>query len=159
MAGKKKPGKKTHSLKRLSLLPRQRIKRPSSPEEAKVWLREVARTLYRQPNASNQLRFVARAIRVFLMGKGKISLDAAFGLTSKRGAPGWPEVRFAMAEEIHRMRPAGSSWKDIAKALEKKGYKDTDTGTLRRIYREFQTVLTSDELWKSLDLLDKNGST
>lgn len=88
-------------------------------------------------------RYATDAIEKFLSGECK-SLDAAFGVAPKRGAPGWPKERVKMAREIFKMRCAGKSWHDIERTLK------VERVTLRRIYSEFNVRLRSRELVRQL---------
>jgi hypothetical protein len=96
--------------------------------------------------------FAADAFDAFITGRSP-TLDHAFGLSRKRGAPGWPKVRLQIAKEIYLLRKARTSWAKIQKALESR-YSDTDLGTLKRTYREFRIHLMS----KSVGQLLKSDS-
>lgn len=94
----RKPNREKNRLKNVrvrkpSLLPK-RFKRPSDPEQARKWLREVADHLSNFPNAGPGYRFVAYAIKKFLHAPGKMRLGDALGLKpridSKRGRPPVP---------------------------------------------------------------------
>jgi len=85
------PQKIKHTLKHLERLPKQKLRAPSSPKEAKEWLRDVANQLSRYPNAGPRLRFHALAIKKFLRAPGRVSLIAVLGLkpqeNRRRGRP------------------------------------------------------------------------
>ena len=154
--------KKKASSKSLKRLPKQKIKEPSSPQEAREWLQAATDYLSQVPNSSHALQFVAHGINEFLKGKGKISLDAAFGMTPKRGAPRNPskvKTRLTLAQKIFALRLVGKSWYDIEKELENQGYQNIDARSLRRTYEEFKVRLLAKELEAQGVLPDKKQST
>ncbi|MBN9123211.1 MAG: hypothetical protein BGO99_02065 [Nitrosospira sp. 56-18] len=93
--------------------------------------------------------FVSSAIEKYLEGKTK-SLDAAFGLTPKRGVPGFPRRRKDLAMEILKMRLCGNSWTEISNK-----FLTHDERQLRRIYGEFREQVIAQELTDRLDNHDK----
>jgi len=93
--------------------------------------------------------FVASALESYCTG-GTKSLDASFGLTPKRGAPGDPTKREAIARKIFAMRLSEMSWKEIADAFSAQGSNVTDERTLRRIYDEFDVKIMREELCRRL---------
>lgn len=93
------------------------------------------------PISVNLARFAADAFDKFIDGQSP-TLDAAFGLSKKRGVPGWPKMRLKMAKAIYELKKDGKSWSEIQKALESR-YSDTDLGTLKRTYKEFHVHLMS----------------
>jgi hypothetical protein len=102
-------------------------------------------------------RFVADAIESYL-GSHSPSLDAAFGLTPKRGRPKKLEEHEAIARDMFHMRLANKSWKDICDAMVAKGSKITDERTLRRIEEESFIKLGSEELARRLGWLREDGA-
>ena len=122
------------------------MKEPSSPNEAREWLRGVADYLSSVPNASNRLKFTAHAIKKYL--SGKCSLEAALALKKKPGAPKRPHARLKQAREIFKMRLAGKTWDDISATVDPTG--NTETSSLRRTYKEFRITLMSDKIWEEL---------
>ena len=148
---------KIQSLSALKL----KVKQPSSPAEARKWLKATAADLSTVPNASHPLLFVAHGINEFLKGKGKISLDVAFGVTPKRGAPrklSKVKTRLTLARKIFALRLAGKTWDDIAEKLENQGYQNIDTRSLRRTYEEFKVQLLAKELGAQGVLPDEKRS-
>lgn len=142
---KKKPSHK---------IPESEHKGPSSPEEAREWLEAAARHLSEWPNASRGLRFVGYAIKQYLSGRAR-TLEAALGLNKKLGVPGWPKERWRMAKAVHALKKSGKSRSQIQAALQKRGHKDTDWGTIKRTYAEFLRELQADDVWRDIlpDLL------
>lgn len=102
-------------------------------------------------------RFVAGAIESYLCGQHP-SLDAAFGLTPKKGAPRTLQEHEAIARDIFLMRLANKSWKDICHAMAAKGCKITDERTLRRIDEEFSIKLGSEEVARRLGWIREGGA-
>lgn len=84
----------------------------------------------------------ADAIERYLDGKVK-SLDAAFGLRPKRGAPRKDDEHIVIAREVFNMRLAGKSWFDVANELSAKGCAVTDERTLRGILKQFFATLAA----------------
>src|SRR5207302_637279 len=101
-------------------------------------------------------KFAAEAIEKYLSGKCK-SLDAAFGLEKKSGAPGWPKKRVKMAREIYKMWRAGKTMHYIARELKKQGYNDTERVTLKRILNEFKIRFMARDVADSLNHPDKDS--
>ncbi len=93
-------------------------------------------------------RFAANAFDKYLSGQAR-TLDAAFGLGRKRGTPGWPRTRLKMAKAIYDLRKSGNSWSKVQKRLASHHF-DTDLGTLKRTYKEFQVHLMSKSVWNLL---------
>jgi hypothetical protein len=93
--------------------------------------------------------FAADAFDKFLTGQSP-TLNAAFGLSKKRGAPGWPKTRLKMAKDIYKLRKEEKSWSEVQKELASR-YNDTDLGTLKRTYKEFVVHLMSKSVWKRLN--------
>lgn len=94
---------------RTMLPPVRKIRRPASPQEAKQWMRQTAKFLYRYPNASNALRYVALAFRGFLAGRAK--LTDALGLKERSetriGRPAIPaDKELAIVRLIIKRIPA-----------------------------------------------------
>ncbi len=100
------------------------------------------------PISVNLARFAADAFDKYLTAECP-TLDAAFGLSKKRGVPGWPKMRLKMAKDIYRLRKAGKSWSKVQDELSS-SYSDTDLGTLKRTYKEFRVHLMSKSV---IDLL------
>lgn len=96
-------------------------------------------------------QFVASAMQSFLEKKSK-SLDAAFGLTPKRGAPGYKQLKFDTAKKMLQLELAGKSKKEIADEIPR-----FDERKLRRIAAEFEVETTSEEICKRLGSKVKKG--
>jgi hypothetical protein len=99
----------------------------------------------------NLAEFVSSAIERYLEGKTK-SLDAAFGLTPKRGVPGFPRRRKDLAMEILKARLRGSSWKEISDK-----FPNHDERRLHRVYGEFKDQVFAQELIDRLNDSDKKN--
>lgn len=137
-------------LENLSLLPKnKKPKRPSDPKQAKKRLREASNHLATFPNAGPGYLFVAHAIKQYLSGRAR-TLEAALGLNKQRGVPGWPKDRWRMAKAVHALKKSGTSRSQIQAALQKRGYKDTDWGTIKRTYAEFLRELQADDVWQDI---------
>lgn len=99
----------------------------------------------------------AEAIERYLAGETK-SLDAAFGLTPRRGAP---RTRQATQEDIARkvfdLRYTGRSWKQVADKASEDEWSVTDQRSLRRIWDDFAALVLSDEITLE-DILPGPGS-
>ncbi|MET0013046.1 MAG: hypothetical protein ABW088_05280 [Sedimenticola sp.] len=126
-----------------------------TPEETKMMLHRFVGELEglsfpSSPISLELAEFVAGSIRDFLNGDAS-SLDKAFGLTPRRGAPGNPEKRRAIAEELLALRDTGMSWKDIADQFHMQDRDVTDERTLRAYLSEFYGDLISDSLIKRLN--------
>lgn len=100
------------------------------------------------PISVSLAKFAADAFDKYLTGQYR-TLDAAFGLSKKRGTPGWPKMRLKMAEDIYNLRKDGKSWTKVQKELASR-YNDTDLGTLKRTYKEFRIHLMSQSVLKLL---------
>ncbi len=100
------------------------------------------------PISVDLARFAADAFDKYLTGEYR-TLDAAFGLSKKRGVPGWPKMRLKMAKDIYELRKAGKSWSEVQKRLASR-YTDTDPGTLKRTYKEFRVHLMRKSVSKRL---------
>lgn len=87
-------------------------------------------------------KFASSAIENYLDGDTK-SLDAAFGLTPKRGAPGRPEYRLDCARKSLQMKLKGLSWKKIADE-----FPNDNERNIRRHYKEFKNQVMSEEIAK-----------
>jgi len=107
-------------------------------------------TFPKSPISVNLATFAADAFDSFLAGHSP-TLDAAFGIGKRRGAPGWPKARLKLAKEIHVLRIAGKSWSRVQDELERRGYKGTDLSTIKRTYKEFRLHLMSKDLWQSIE--------
>lgn len=75
-------------------------------------------------------QFVASAMESYLDGKSK-SLDIAFGLNPKRGAPGYKELKKATARKILDLKLEGKTQNQIADEIPR-----YDERELRRILDE-----------------------
>lgn len=95
----------------------------------------------------------ADAIDRYLAGKVN-SLDAAFGLTPKRGAPSKDEKHIAIAREIVEMRLNGDSWIEIAQTFSTKNNSVSDERTLRRIFHKYFAALIVDHPKLSIKLAE-----
>jgi len=109
-------------LKELSLLPATRKKRPSDPEEAKQWLRDVADHLSRLPYAGPRFRFVASAIETYLADtKNHNLLEELCLIPSPRAkTKGQPKFSIDTTASVIEMLCAGQSVKRISTALDVK---------------------------------------
>lgn len=128
------------------------LQRGSSPRyKIKTLSKQLRKlTFPTSPISVNLAIFAADAFDKFLAGNSR-TLDAAFGLLKKRGVPGWPKARLKMAKEIYALRKSGKSWSQVQGALERRGYKDTDLGTIKRTFKEFRLHLMEKELWQILE--------
>lgn len=89
-------------------------------------------------------QFAADSFNIYLEGKAQ-TLDEAFGLKPRRGAPGIPKRREAIARAAFKLRLAGESWKKIADEL------GGDERTIREYYTEFKTNLLCEEINRTWD--------
>ncbi len=89
-------------------------------------------------------RFAAAAFDKYL--EGTCSLESAFGLGGKRGAPGWPKARLKLAKAVYALRMAGHSWKSVMEHTVNQGFGETDLGNIQRTYREFKVHLMSRDI-------------
>lgn len=126
-----------------------------TPEEVRDKLSQFAEELEglsfpTSPISLELAGFVASSIRSYLSGDQK-SLDAAFGLGKKRGAPGDQEKRRNIAKDVFLMKLEGNSWKQIADTLSEQGCDVSDERTLRRYLDEYLNDLMSEEVNKRLD--------
>lgn len=79
-----------------------KVKKPSSPGEAKKWLETTAEYLSQVPNASHALLFVAHGLNNFLTDN--VPLPQALGLKSQKDTkPGRPSVSTKKVKEITTM--------------------------------------------------------
>ncbi len=82
---------------------------------------------------SREKDFVADAIEKFLSGEAK-SLDAAFGVEPRRGAPNKHAKHMALARKIYPLLLQGLRWKDILNKIGVKAHEDDSTA--RRAIKE-----------------------
>lgn len=94
-------------------------------------------------------RFAADAFDKYLTGS--CSLETAFGLGKKKGAPGRPKARLKLAKAVHALRKAGHSWNSVLNKLPKEGLRDRDSGNVQRTYDEFKFRLIAHDLTLTLD--------
>jgi len=121
-------------------------------EKLKLFVDELKVHEFNTSNISIELaEFVASAIESYLNGETK-SLNVAFGLTPKRGAPGNPKYREDCARKTLQMKKEGKSWKEINKEFPR-----DNEGNLRKYLREFVTKLTTEDLTSRLNKNDKQG--
>jgi hypothetical protein len=107
--------KKKASSKSLKGLPKQKVKEPSSSQEAKEWLQAAADYLSQVPNSSHALQFVAHGINKFL--KDNVPLSQALGKKlSKDSKLGRPMVDSEKITAMTKMLLEGVSVSEIAKA-------------------------------------------
>lgn len=97
--------------------------------------------------------FVSDAFTSYLEGEEK-SLDAAFGLTLKRGAPGYPREREAIAKQIAAMQSNGKSWKEITETLTEQQALITDKRELIRVIKEDEVAAFAHVLTERLNSKD-----
>lgn len=97
--------------------------------------------------------FVSTAIESFLKKDSK-SLDEAFGLTPKKGAPGFPEQRKDTARKTDEMRLAGKSWLEVTDSLNSQNV-NYDVREIRRIDKEFEVLTMRERLIKRFNDKDK----
>lgn len=99
------------------------------------------------PISIDLARFVAAAIDRCLHGDEK-SLDAAFGLTAKRGAPRRQDDEHEkLARRVFTLRELDDkSWKEIVNTISEEGWAITDERTIRRIYDEFGVRLILEKI-------------
>ncbi len=127
-------------LKKLALLPNHKVNAPSSPDEAKKWLGEVARYLYAVPNASNALKFVACGIRIYLSGKRSLNDALRLDLhTDSKPGRGRPQVPLATVQGIAKMLAEGV---DIATIRKTFPISKTTADRIRADYRALTLTIT-----------------
>lgn len=96
--------------------------------------------------------FVTPAIDAYCTGHAK-SLDASFGLTPTRGAPGNPGQQEEIASRIFLMREIErKKWGEVFDQLSKENCSVVDERALRRIYKKHFVNLMSKELTRRRDL-------
>lgn len=127
-------------------------------EKLKQFVSELEEQSFPTSTVSIELaKFVAAAIKSYLEGESK-SLDTAFGLDPKRGAPGFPDKRLDIAREILQMKLAGKSWKEITDEFATRTNNDLrDERRLRRIVKEFEIITMAEEIYKRLCDSDERG--
>jgi hypothetical protein len=139
---------KNARLKKLSLFPkRKKLKRPSDPEQARKWLREVADHLSNFPNAGPGYRFVAYAIKRFLRSNTR-NLSKELGLIYPPGKPRTFQERSAnmdTARKIDALIRAGEKWPQVEEKL------GMDKRTLERIYERHSDRFREEERLAPLD--------
>lgn len=92
------------------------------------------------PISVDLAQFAADAFDSYLSGRSR-TLDAAFGLKKKRGAPGWPKARRRMAAIVYELKKAKKSKSQIQAELQRRGFRDTDWSTIKRTYQEWRLRL------------------
>jgi gluconate kinase len=111
---------RTARLKKLSRFPKStKLKRPSDPEQAKEWLRDVADHLSNLSNAGPPFRFAAYAIKRFLRSNTR-NLSKELDLVSPRGRQRTFKERITekdRARKTHRLIREGKTWPEIEKTL------------------------------------------
>ena len=121
----------------------------TTPEEARELLANHAWDLrYKIKNARRgqwpgyvrRLKFIADAIDKFLSGEAK-SLDAAFGVKPRRGAPNKHAEHMDIARPIYSLMRQGRSWKEIYNELDIK-----DDRAARRAIKECLNELMAEEI-------------
>jgi len=135
---------KNARLKKLSLFPKSaRLKRPSDPEQAKEWLRQVADHLSNLINAGPGFRFVACAIKKYLRRPKTIELARELGLIYSPGRPRTFKERTKekdRARRTHELKQAGKNMNQISKIL-KVPYR-----TLVRTYDKYLPAFKKEEV-------------
>jgi hypothetical protein len=140
---------KNARLKKLSLLPKnKKLKRPSDPEQAKEWLRDVADHLSNRLNAGPGYRFVAYAIKRYLRDSKARDLHKELGLIYPPGKPRTFQERKEetdTARKIDVLIRAGETWPQVEEKL------GMDRRTLERIYERHSARFRKEETRAPLD--------
>jgi hypothetical protein len=136
-------------LKKLSRFPKNaKLKRPSDPEQAKEWLREVADHLSNHLNAGPCFRFVAYAIKKYLRHPKTLDLASELTLIYPPGRPRTFKERTEeqrRARRTHKLRQAGKNMNQISKIL-KVPYR-----TLVRTYEKYLPDFEKEEAQSNVD--------
>jgi hypothetical protein len=115
-----------------------------------------ALTFPTSPIPIESAQFVASALESYLDGKSK-SLDAAFGLTPKRGAPRKQEIKKLIAREFLKKELEGKPVQTILDELseEMSRLHQYDDREVRRIRKEYEVLTMSEELGRRRSESDK----
>lgn len=132
-------------------------KHPETKAKFKIFAANLRRLSFpTSPISIDLAKFIASGLERYCDGNAT-SLDSAFGLTAKRGAPSNDGKREEIARQIFSMRLARKSWKQIAADLAAQDVGVNDERTLRLYYREFLVMLMSEELCRRLGEDDPAG--
>ena len=121
------------------------------PKSSKGKLVKLAKQLRKltvptSPISVELAAWMASAIEAYVYKDSQIkTMDAALGLSPKRGAPGDPAKREKIAREIYPMKKAGTKWKPIASTIGARYPGFDQTVTIKRIWKEFFIKLASEE--------------
>ena len=136
-------------LKKLSLFPKTtKLKRPSDPEQAKAWLRNVADHLSSLINAGPSYRFVAYAIKKNLRTGDPKDLGKELGLVYPAGQPRTFRERMAekdRARKTHNLLRDGQTKSQIANQLK------VDLRSLRKTYKKYLPQFKKEEQTAPID--------
>lgn len=127
----------------------------SSAQETRNKLEKFANQLRKltfptSPISIDLAKFVASALDRYL-SDGEKSLDAAFGLTPRRGAPRRKDDEHeALARRVFAMRDE-KSWQEIFDILSSEGCAVTDERTIERIYDNFRVRLLQEKIEEEWD--------
>lgn len=136
-------------LKKLSLFPKNtKLKRPSDPEQAKEWLRNVADHLSSFENAGPGYRFVAYAIKKNLRTGKPQDLGKELGLVYSAGHPRTFHERMTeqdRARKTHNLLRDGQTKSQIASQL------NVDLRSLARTYKKYLPRFEKEEQMAPLD--------
>jgi hypothetical protein len=139
------------SVVRLPAVSENKLKGPSSPEEAREWLEAAARHLSEWPNASRRFRFVGYALAAALKrgAHDKESLLHALRLIPSTGAKrrrGNQPVSLESVRGIAKMLGKKASIPDILKSF------DVSKTTIDRVRTEYRALTCNvPESWRDED--------
>lgn len=130
----------------------------STPEDVKGRLQQLVNELEEltfpsSPISMDLVKYTVESLKDYLSDNAKSaqSLDAAFGITKKRGAPGDPQKRRDIARTVFDMQLKGKPWREIADEISLRGGDVTDERTLRRYLDEFTDELIAEVLCNRLN--------
>ena len=129
-----------------------------SPEEIREKLSKFSAQLKKltfptSPISVDLAKFVSTSLDRYLDGDAS-TLDAAFSLKPKRGSPGDPAKRRAMAKKILELRLGGKSWNEVSEALTSGDAAPLDEREIRRTYKEFKVQVMAEEVGRRLNFSD-----
>ena len=125
-------------------------KAPSSPDEAREWLKAVADHLLAFPNGSSRFRFVGNRIKKYLRNHEKYDLYRELGLVEPPGRRRTFQERMSERDRGHKIvksKQDGKRWHEIGEQV---GLKDTRS--LKRIFKKYSSLLTKE---KQLAVIDR----
>ena len=138
---------KNARMKKLSLF-NTKLNRPSDPEQAKEWLRDVADHLSCFINGRSAYRFVAYAIKKNLRAGKPQNLGKELGLVYPAGHPSTFQERMAeqdRARMTHKLLRDGQTKSQIANQLK------VDPRSLTRTYKKYLPRFKKEEQRAPID--------